>query len=136
MGFGNLAGDEQSQAGALGLLAHKGLEEPVADGRGRAGARVLHGHAGLVAVAGELDADLSRPTVGPAGGLDRVKDQVDQDLPQGLGVAQHGQWFLGRLEAQVDLGMRAGRADQPQHVAHQRLQVERARGGPPTAAPR
>ncbi len=60
---------------------------------------------------------------GRFGRLDGVEDQVDEDLPQRFGVAQHGQRF-GGLEAESRFCVGGGRSDQGEHVAHQRLQLD------------
>ena len=100
MGLGDLPGDEQAQAGPLGLFGHEGLEQPVADGLAAG-----PGPESFTATrASPPWRDNSMRTLPgcaawPAGRLDGIEDQVDQHLPQGLGVAHDGQRFRRRARS-------------------------------------
>ena len=90
---------------AAGLLLTEALEDVRQELRSDALAGVRDGHAH--ALVGTFDGDRDRPTFG--GELDRVREQVGDDLPEPPRIAEHMAGLLDR-EIQRDLLRRALRA--------------------------
>ena len=104
------------------------LEEPAHAVLGDADAGVLHGELddGEVAPLAD-DVDVQRD-LALLGELDRVADQIGQDLPDAAGIADHAAAELHRhVHRQFDLVLLGARGEQLEHISDEVIQLEGVR---------
>src|SRR5574342_644456 len=114
-------GHGQPEARAARLGREEGLEEPVADRGSDAGTAVAHRHLHLAAVLTHAHRD----PAAAVGGLGAVLDEIEENLPQAVGVA------LGRagpLDAHRDRVEEPGLLQPADHVLAQLAEVHRLGG--------